>query len=434
MSTAVLEAPAVPQGLKPGPKAARSVEPLDFTGAPAKGWKRVVWFAEKFLTVPAGHGAREPFRLRGWQIQILKGLFPMRGARPSQGLLSLPRGNGKSTLAAVLCAYALYAEDTESPQVLCVASDQRQAMIVFNAVRRMVELSPELAARTKVYGDKLVVPMNNGTLLPLPSDVGALQGWAPAFCVVDELHTVSADVWESMVGASGKVPNSLCLAISTPAVTEESVMWALVSDARENPSPDFYFREFTSETSHPTDCIHCEKVANPALGDFLTRKSMGAVRKTMRESAYRRLRLGQWLDTVEDQWIARSDWDLCATGEKISDGTRVVLAVDGSFNGDATAIVAVTVPDSPDERPHADLLRLWEPDKEPEGYRVPIADVEQAIRDECKRLDVLEVLFDPYMWTRTMQALAAERLPIVEHPQSAQRMTPASMRRFRTNF
>jgi phage terminase large subunit-like protein len=43
----------------------------------------------------------------------------------------MPRGNGKSTLAAALGLYGLFADQVEGAQVLCVASDERQARIVF---------------------------------------------------------------------------------------------------------------------------------------------------------------------------------------------------------------------------------------------------------------------------------------------------------------
>ena len=59
--------------------------------------------------------------------RLLKELYPEAGVRPRQALLSMPRGNGKTGLAAVLAAYALFAEDVEGAQVLVVASDERQA-------------------------------------------------------------------------------------------------------------------------------------------------------------------------------------------------------------------------------------------------------------------------------------------------------------------
>jgi phage terminase large subunit-like protein len=39
---------------------------------------------------------------------------------------------------------------------------------------------------------------------------------------------------------------------------------------------------------------------------------------------------------------------------------------------------------------------------------------------------VLEVTADPYRWTRTLQVLEDERIPVSEFPQSPSRMTPAT--------
>lgn len=148
---------AVVTASKPGPKAARDLSPISLRNAPKRGHKRVYWFANKYLKVPQGHGQGKPFRLREWQKEITAGCFP-ESDRPSQGLVSMPRGNGKSSLAAVYALYGLFADGVESPQVLIMASDVRQAGIIFNACRRMIELSPELEKRTKIYKDRIEVP------------------------------------------------------------------------------------------------------------------------------------------------------------------------------------------------------------------------------------------------------------------------------------
>jgi phage terminase large subunit-like protein len=106
----------------------------------------------------------------------------------------------------------------------------------------------------------------------------------------------------------------------------------------------------------------------------------------------------------------------------VPDGAEVVIALDGSFSQDATGLVVATV--SP--RPHLDVAGLWEPPRNDPDYRVPVADVEEAIRAACRRWQVREVVADPFRWTRTLQALEAENLPMVEMPQSPQRMTPAT--------
>ena len=57
---------------------------------------------------------------------------------------------------------------------------------------------------------------------------------------------------------------------------------------------------------------------------------------------------------------------------------------------------------------------------------MPVAEVEQTIRDACRRWQVAEVVADPFRWTRTLQALEAEGLPVVEFPHSPARLTAAT--------
>jgi hypothetical protein len=85
-----------------------------------------------------------------------------------------------------------------------------------------------------------------------------------------------------------------------------------------------------------------------------------------------------------------------------------VLAFDGSFNGDTTVIVVATV----DQRPHIDLVNLWET----AGAQVPIVDVEQAIRQACRRWRVLEIAADPFRWARSLQLLDGEGMPVLGVP------------------
>jgi hypothetical protein len=42
-------------------------------------------------------------------------------------------------------------------------------------------------------------------------------------------------------------------------------------------------------------------------------------------------------------------------------------------------------------------------------------DVEQAIRQACRRWRVLEIAADPYRWTRSLQLLDGEGLPVLAY-------------------
>jgi phage terminase large subunit-like protein len=400
-----------------------SLEPLDLSMLPAKrDWRRVEAFLERFLAIPKGTNALQPFRVQPFQRQILKSLFPSSGKRPRQALTSLARGNGKSSLAAAVALYALYADEVESAQVLCVASDLRQAGIVFGTAARMVALSPELVKITKVYQDRLQVPGTGSEMFPLPANEGALQGYDPSAAIVDELAYVPPEVWESVTGATGKRDQSLVWAISTPPLNDTSVMHLLVTQAKTEPAPDFAFTEWTSDLSHPVDCLHCWKAANPALGKFLKVDGLRSVRRTMREASFRRLRLGQFIAVAEDQWITPDAWMARQDPRSIEPGSPVVLVFDGSRNGDSTVLLAVSI----EAVPHAEPLAVWSSDGKPEGWQVPQAEVEAKIISTCSEFDVREVAADPYLWWGSLQSLSRQGVPVTEFPQSAQRMTPAT--------
>jgi phage terminase large subunit-like protein len=386
-----------------------------------------VRFIERYVTVPKGTGARRRLRIRPWQREIIYGVLD--DPRPRQALVSIPAGNGKSTLAAALGLYGLLGDRVEGAQVLVVASDERQARIIFTTAARMVELDQDLAARVQVFKDHLLEPRTNSVFMALPADPGALQGWDPSLAVVDELHVVTDDTFEAMAARAGKRDRSLLLAISTPpkAGQDDSVMRRLVDHGRAGANPSFYFAEFAAPAGCQVDDEQAWAIANPALDDFLHRDALRAtLPPKMREAAFRRYRLGQWV-TVEDAWLPDGAWANCvAPGKVIPDGAEVVIALDGSFSRDCTALVAATVED----RPHVHLYQLWEAPEGARDWRVPVVAVEDAIRAACLRWRVLEVAADPYRWQRSLEVLDGDGVPVHEFFQNAARMGPATARAY----
>ena len=144
----------------------------------------------------------------------------------------------------------------------------------------------------------------------------------------------------------------------------------------------------------------------------------------MRENAYRRYRLGQWV-AQDDAWLPDGAWAACADATRsIPDQAEVVLAFDGSFSRDCTVLVAATV----DQRPHVELVELWEAPEGRRDWRVPVVAVEDAIRAACSRWRVVEVAADPYRWQRSLEVLDGDGIPVHEFFQTAARMGPATAR------
>jgi phage terminase large subunit-like protein len=325
----------------------------------------------------------------------------------------------------VLGLYELLA-GVEGAQVVVVATDERQAGLCHRAASRMVELHPELEGRVQQYADALTVPARGSAFQVLPAVPKRLEGLDFTLAIVDEAGRVDQEVYEVVSLATGKQQSSVVLAIGTPGPDlHGTVLGRLRTYSADHPDDQLVvWREHSAAgyEDHPVDCAHCWELANPALGDFLAPDGLQAcLPPKMREASFRRARLCQFTDTLEEAWLPPSAWAACSDATRsIPDGAEVVVAFDGSFNGDTTVLVVASV----EERPHVDLLELWQP----EGRQVPVVDVEQAIRAACRRWRVLEIAADPFRWARSLQLLDGEGLPVLEYPQSPGRMTPATAR------
>ena len=410
--------------MKAGPKPKVLEEPLPWRPRTV-GAARFAAFCDRFVRTPKGTGAKKPLRLRPWQLELVGSILDPT-PRPRLAGWMLPRGQGKSTLVAALGLYDLL-DGEEGASVVVAATDERQAGIVFGAARRMVELHPDLEARVQVYADRLVVPGRGASFVCLPAEPRRLEGLDPTLAILDEIGVISREVYEVVALAQGKRETSTLLGIGTPGPDpHDSVLFDMRQYAEDNPDDaTFVWREHSAAgfEEHPVDCRHCWDIANPALGDFLHDDAMVALLppKT-RESTFRRARLCQFVSEGANAFLPTGVWDALATGDGIADGSDVVVALDGSFSNDATALLVSTVA----KAPHMDVLDLWEPPDGDDQYRVPVTDVEDKIRDACRRWNVVEIIADPFRWTRTLQVLEADGLPVVEFPHSPARLTAAT--------
>lgn len=410
--------------MKAGPKAAVDGSPLPWRPRSA-GSARFGRFCETYVRVPSGTGALAPLRLRPWQVDLVGSVLDA-DPRPRTAGWMLGRGNGKSSLMAAWGLYELF-EGGEAATVCVVAVDERQAGIIFGIARRIVELDDRLATRVQVFKERLVIPSRNAEFHCLPAEPKRLEGLNYSLAILDEAGVANRDSYEVLTLAQGKRKRSTLVCIGTPGPNlDDQVLLDLRNSAAENPGDEsLVWREFSAAgfEDHPVDCSHCWELANPALDDFLHRDALVALLPPkVREATFRRARLCQ-LPIAADGFLPVGVWDSLATGVGVPDGADVVVALDGSFSDDTTALLVGTV--SP--TPHFDVVGVWErPTRTDTEYRVPVAEVEQTIRDACRRWQVAEIIADPFRWTRTLQALEAEKLPVVEFPHSPARLTAAT--------
>jgi len=380
--------------------------------------------------------------LRDWQRSMLNWVNARRpdGKKQfRQALIGLPRKSGKSALLSGLALYELIL-GPEGGEVFTLATSRDQARIVFSTTKRMVEMDPELSEMVKLYKDAIEMPGSGSVMRVMSAEAPQLEGLNPSYCIVDEVHALpDRELWDVMSLAMAARRDPQMVGITTAGTKynrhgTESLCYGLynygVRIAEGEIEDDTFGLAWWSpknpEADHRDPKIWSE--ANPGLGDLQSKEDFESAVLRTPEAEFRTKRLNLWVDATTS-WLPTGAWDACVDDRVIPDDSRVVLALDGSYNGDSTALVAIEVPEDKDLAPHVAVAGAWErPPNEDQHWTVDILDVEQAVREAARRWNVVEIACDPYRWARSMQVLADEGLPVTEFPQTASRMSPATTR------
>lgn len=404
---------------------------------PATDGPWVADFIEGLCRVTKGPDAGDYLHLRPWQRTLLDDLFRLRAdglRRHRRGLIGLPRKNGKSALGAGIALWGLIADEEPGAEIYSCAGDRDQARIVFGMAKRMVELEPELTAAVKVYRDAIEYQPNGSVYRVLSAEAYTKEGLNPSLVLFDEVHVQpNDDLWNVMTLGSGTRRQPLILGITTAGVRSDatggdSLCYRLYQYGQQVASgevddPSFFFRWWepaTVDADWRNHDVWAE--ANPALGDFLFVEDFETSARTTPENEFRTKRLNQWVNQ-RSAWLPQGAWAACADLDRVvEDGEEVTVGFDGSYSGDSTALVGCTTVEH-----HLFVINAWERnDSDDPEWRVPISEVEDAVRRACGRWRVREVDCDPFRWQRSMEALEEEGWPIVEWPTtSPARMVPA---------
>lgn len=376
--------------------------------------------------------------LRGWQRSMVGHLLARRPdgrLRHRQALIGVGRKNGKSALGAGLALYGLVLGPAGGEVYSC-AGEKEQARIVFGTARRMVELEPELADVCKLYRDAIEIPSTGSVYRALSAEAFSKEGLNPHQVIFDEVHVQpNRELWDVMALASGARVEPLMVGITTAGVKtdstgRDSLCYSMYQYGKRVASGEVADPSFFMAWWEPREpaADHWDPVtwreANPGYGDLVSAEDFASSVLRTPEAEYRTKRCNQWVSTATT-WLPGGAWAACAEERPIPDLAEVVLGFDGSFSNDSTALVAVEV----GEVPHLAVVECWErPADAGTEWRVPIEAVEDAIRAACRRWQVREIACDPFRWARTYQVLEGEGLPVVEFPQSPQRMVPATQR------
>ena len=262
------------------------------------------------------------FRLEDFQVFILAQIFGWMDVdsirKYREAFILIPRGNGKSPLAAIIALWMTFFDGEPGAETYCGAASEDQAQEVFRPAKSFVEQVAELTERFGIVAaaKSLFQPSTRSRFKPV---IRNPKDGASVYCaILDEFHqALDATQYDCFKTGANKRKNSLILSISTAGVTiegpchskqreVEQVLDGVVVNDRifgiiwmADPDVDWSTREALV-------------MANPNLGisndeEALLLDQAEAVRNPAKQNIFRCKHLNQWM-TAATAWMNMAAW------------------------------------------------------------------------------------------------------------------------------
>ncbi len=423
---------------------------------------RAVKFIEEYCRHSRGEQANKPFILEPWQRRLVRAIFGwlrQDGRRwYRRADLWLPRKNGKSTFAAAIALYLLYADNELGAEVYLVANDKIQAEVVFREAKNSAESDPTLAAISQCYDSvrtkAIIVPETMSSLQAVSSTPTNKDGLNISGCVFDEIHELKdRNLWQKMRTGGGARTQPLMIVISTAGYDRSSVGWdeyqtdkkilagksgivdRLVLIYEADPGDDWRKEETWRRANPMFDLMEsCRSQIASLFAEALERASD--------EAAFKRYHLNLWTGAKTGAFNMEK-WDACGKPFTVADvaGLPCWIGVDLSKRSDITAAVALFKREIDSQWHYYVIPHFFLPDHEIElkeardgvpyrewskavhltltpGDVVDYSFVESQLVKWQREFNPAEVAYDPYNATQFATQLQAAGINAVEFIQN----------------
>lgn len=292
---------------------------------------RLIAFAIRFV-VTAMFGKLE---LDDWQRALIRAVlerYPDDWHDPGlagqlryrQVVISMGRQNGKSLLGMLFVLYFLCLH-VRGPNVIGLASIDRQAKIVYKRVKFAIDQSPDMSRELKTTETRGINRRDgSGAYFTLPAKEDSAQGEPGTGIVYDELHLGLAALWDAMVLAQRAIRNSLMVGITTAGDDGSELLIRLYAEgdaaiAGEDERFGFFLWEAADDELTEANVI----AANPAIacGRVDLAVAMSDARKMEKDprrdpatgltgkQRMRRYTLNRFVAGAAGAWVPLESWD-----------------------------------------------------------------------------------------------------------------------------
>lgn len=208
----------------------KGLEDKTFFYAPKKA-KAAIVFIEHFCRHHEGALAPGRIKLELWQkafISVIFGIVDAEGFRQfREVILVVARKNGKTLLAAAICAYHNFVEGEYGARTYMTAPKLEQANLCFEAFYQMVKTEPELNRLARKRRTDIYIENTNATIKALAFNAQKSDGLNISLGICDEVSSWAGDrglkFYEVLKSSMGARREPLLLSITTAGYINDGV-------------------------------------------------------------------------------------------------------------------------------------------------------------------------------------------------------------------
>lgn len=410
----------------------------------------------------------EPWQV--WAIVVSHGWFTVeepRRPRFRRIVLFLPKGNGKTFLAAALALFVL-ALGGKGEKVVSAATTRDQARLSFDTARNMLIRAPRVRDHfgLLVGQHAITQPATGGVYKPLSAEANSLEGLIPSYVLLDEIHAHrTRDVYDNLRSAAAKRPDTRTVIISTSGFDTDGIGYEVYTYARQileaevRDESQFALLIEADTGADPWDPATW-RMANPNLGVSIDPVETASEANEARHVTSKRVsffakRLGWW-SSGRSAFFDLERWDSLADHGLTLDQFRhdpCFLGLDLASSRAFACLAAVFYRDLPHRNPERaatnererhfyvfvesflheravrdnDAFTSWAADRQitvTPGETTDYGFILRRIRALLDGWKVAEIVSDPYEAKQLMQLLGELRVPFVEWPQRVPNLSP----------
>ena len=314
---------------------------------------------------------------RGFQNFIVGSIFGWRKKRSKtrrfrEAYIQMGRQNGKSFIAGVMandfCTFSGY----KYGRILCAATKQEQANIVWDETDKFIESDKDLKELYKVrkYDRTITSLVTGSTIKAIGRDTKSADGFRSILAITDELHAhPNNQTYKLLQDGQVNVDDALTLAITTAGFNLNSFCYEhynfckkVLSGAIQKESLFIFIAEMDEDDdiwnpdnwqkANPLLLWNDDNTPNKEMIARMAEKAIDAREKQGNELVnFLTKSLNRWVTYRGSAYIDAEKWKACGCDLKLEDmrGRECYLGIDLSSGGDLTSIALVFPPTDDDK-------------------------------------------------------------------------------------